>query len=118
MELHALNQMLQIRAENEQFIPWPGMGLDNISTVVDLKSLAFGPTTDTWQRIGTDMVNIWEGNERQFYKRRSGPFNWSQQGGRQIWAHIGKMFGLTGSNISPADQITNWDKAQNMAGKR
>ncbi len=118
MELHAMNQMLQIRSENEQFIPWPGMGLDNLSTVVDLKSLAFGPTTDTWQRIGTDLVNIWEGNERQFYKRRSGPFNWSQQGGRQIWAHIGKMFGVTGSNISPGDMITNWDKAQNMSAKR
>jgi len=31
---------------------------------------------------------------------------------------IGKMFGVTGSNISPGDMITNWDKAQNMSAKR
>jgi hypothetical protein len=118
MSLHALNLMMQVRAENEQFIPWPGYGLDNVSTVIDLKSLALGPTTDTYQQIGGDIADIWEGSGRQFYKRNSGPYEWQQQGGRKIWAHIGKMWGLSGTNIDPANTIINFQKAKNLASKK
>ncbi len=111
--LHAMNLMMQVRSENEQFFPWPGYGLDNLSTVIDLKSLAFGPTTDTYGQLATDMADIWHDRDSQFYKRRSGPYSWQDKGGRKLWAHIGKMFGLTGNSIDPANAITNFQKAQN-----
>ena len=118
MSLHAMNLMMQVRAENEQFMPFPGMGLSNVTTVVDLKSLAFGPTTDTYQQLGTDMYDIIDGNDRQFYKRRVGAYEWQDQGGRKVWAHIAKMFGLNASNIDPAQSITNFQKAKNLASKK
>ena len=118
LSLHAMNLMMQVRAENEQFMPFPGMGLSNVTTVVDLKSLAFGPTTDTYQQLGTDMYDIINGSDRQFYKRRVGAYEWQDQGGRKIWAHIAKSFGLNASNIDPAQTITNFQKAKNLANKK
>lgn len=118
INLHIMNLMMQVRAENEQFIPWPGYGADNLSTVVDLKSLAFGPTTDSYQTIAQDLIDIWEDSPRQFYKRRAGAYEWQQQGGRKIFAHLAKMYGITGSNIAPADLITNFQKAQNLSTKK
>lgn len=111
--LHAMNLMMQVRSENEQFFPWPGYGLDNLSTVIDLKSLAFGPTTDTYGQIATDMSDIWHDRDSQFYKRHSGPYEWQDKGGRKLWAHIAKMFGMTGNTIDPANAVSNFQKAQN-----
>ena len=118
LSLHMLNQVMQIRAENEQFIPFPSYGLDNVKTVIDLKSLAFGPTVDKWQDLGTDMVDIFSDSDRQFYKRRVGPYEWQDRGGRKAFAHIAKMFGVNASNIDPAQMITNLDKAKNLASKK
>ncbi|TXI90753.1 MAG: hypothetical protein E6Q36_00825 [Chryseobacterium sp.] len=113
LSLHALSLMMQVRSENEQFLPFPGYGIDNISTVVDLKSLAFGPTTDTYGQIGEDIANWWEGGDAQFYKRKVGPYSWQDQGGRKLWAHLAKSIGITGTTIDPATAITNFQKAQN-----
>jgi hypothetical protein len=112
MELHTMSLMMQIRSENEQFIPYPGYGLDNMTSLIDLKSLAFGPTTDTYNQIFTDLGNTMHGDKRQFYARRMGPYEWQDQGGRKLWAHIAKSIGLTGSSVDPAIGITNFQKAQ------
>jgi hypothetical protein len=113
LSLHTMSLMMQVRSENEQFLPLPGYGVDNLSTVIDLKSLAFGPTTDTYGQIGADIADWWEGGDSQFYKRRSGPYSWQDAGGRKLWAHLAKSIGLTGSSIDPAMAITNFQKAQN-----
>lgn len=113
LSLHAMNLMMLIRSENEQFLPLPGYGADNIATMIDLKSLAFGPTTDTYGQIATDISEIWKGSDKQFYKRRVGPYEWQDEGGSKIWAHIAKSFGLSGSSVDVAQGITNFSKAQN-----
>jgi hypothetical protein len=118
LSLHMLNQVMQIRAENEQFIPFPSYGLDNVKSVIDLKSLAFGPTIDTWQQLGTDMVDIFSGSDRQFYKRRTGPYEWQDRGGRKVFAHLAKMVGINASNIDPAQMITNTQKAKDLSTKK
>jgi hypothetical protein len=118
LSLHMLNQVMQIRAENEQFIPFPSYGLDNVKSVIDLKSLAFGPTVDTWQQLGTDMVDIFSGSDRQFYKRRTGPYEWQDKGGRKVFAHLAKMVGINASNIAPAQMITNTQKAKDLSTKK
>ena len=118
LSLHMLNQVMQIRAENEQFIPFPSYGLDNVKSVIDLKSLAFGPTVDSWQQLGTDMVDIFSGSDRQFYKRRTGPYVWQDRGGRKAFAHLAKMVGINASNIDPAQMITNMQKAKDLSTKK
>lgn len=118
LSLHMLNLVMQVRAENEQFIPFPSYGLDNVKSVIDLKSLAFGPTVDTWQQLGTDMVDIFEGSDRQFYKRRAGPYVWQDRGGRKAIAHVAKMAGINASNIDPAQMITNLNKAKDLSTRK
>ena len=113
LSLHAMYLMMQIKDENEQFIPLPGYGTDNLLSLMDVKSIAFGPTKDTYSMIATDFYNTLQDNGKQFYKRRVGPYEWQEKGGSKLWAHIGKMFGLTGASIDPAQGITNFSKAQN-----
>lgn len=116
MSLHSMNLMMQIRAENEQFIPWPpSRAVDNVSTMIDLKSLAFGPTTDAYADIAEDLGNMWEGNDKQFYKRQVGPYEWQDKGGSKLWNHVFKSFGITGTSIDPATAITNFQKNQARA---
>lgn len=112
LSLHAMNLMMQIRAENEQFLPGPGV--ESVTSMLDLKSLVMGPTIQTYEQIGKDLVDIWEGEGSQYYKRRVGPYEWQDQGGLKLWAHIAKALSLNASNIDPAQQITNFQKAQAM----
>jgi hypothetical protein len=114
VSLHMMNLMMQVQSENEQFIPFPGYGLDNIKSMMDLKSLAFGPTVDTYGRIMQDFVEIAKGSDKQFYTRRVGAFEWQNEGGRKLFAHFAKMFGVTGSNIDPGQMIINFQKAKQL----
>jgi len=111
LELHMLNLLLQVKAENDQFIPWFGWGLDDATSLIDLKSIAFGPTTDTYQDI---LQNTWytvTGDKRAEYARRVGSYEWQQEGRNKVWNLIGKSFGFTGSNTEPAQMLTNFKKA-------
>jgi hypothetical protein len=110
--LHAMNLMMQVRAENEQFLPGPG--IKSASQLLDLKSLVTGPTIKTYEAMGGDLIDMWQDDGGQYYKRRVGPYDWQDQGGLKLWAHAGKLFGLSGSNIDPAQQITNFKKAEAM----
>jgi hypothetical protein len=118
MGLHLQNLMMQVKAENEQFIPWPGYGLGNVRTVLDLKSIAFGPTIDTYGKILQNVAYWADDSDKQFYKRRVGPYEWQDQGGRKLWASIAKMLSLTGSNIDPGQTIISSDKAKRMSTYR
>ena len=118
INLHILNQLLQVKSENDQFIPLIGWGLDDISSVVDLKSIAFGPTTDTYQNILTDIYFSMTGDKRAEYARRVGNYDWQQQGSDKVWNHIGKSFGLNGSNTDPAQMLTNFSKANTISTKK
>ncbi len=115
MENHALMLMMNVRAENEQFLPFPGLGLDDYTSLTDMKSIAFGPTTDTYVQVLDDMVKMAQGDERAYYKRRVGPYEWQQQESAKVWAHIAKTTGVTGSSIDPATAIKNFQSVQSKA---
>lgn len=118
VQVHSMLLLMQIRSENEQFIPLPGYGFDDLASMTDLKSIAFGPTTDTYKQIINDMVDIWEGNDKALYERRVGPYEWQQQGGLKLWAHIAKMFGITGSTVDPVTALKNYYSAQALSKNR
>ena len=115
LQVHSMLLLLQVRAENEQFIPLPGYGFDDLTSMTDLKSIAFGPTTDTYKQIINDMVDIFEGNDKAYYVRRVGPYEWQQQGGLKLWAHVAKMFGITGSQVDPVTALKNYYSAQALS---
>lgn len=111
LENHALFLMMNIQAENEQFLPFPGYGLDEYTALMDLKSIAFGPTTDTYGTLISDGAKIIRGDDRAYYQRRVGPYNWQQEGGNKFWAHLGVTLGITGSSIDPTKAIKGFQSA-------
>ena len=120
LELHALNLMIQIRAENEQFLPIPEKllgfgGIDNYLELLDIKSIVAGPTTDTYQQMVDDAIAMWRGEDGAYYSRDVGPYSFQKKGGRKIDAKIAKMLGFTGSSMDPANAIQKFYQAMAMA---
>ena len=115
LENHMTFLLMNIRAENEQFLPLPGAGLDDYSAMLDLKSIAFGPTVQTYKQIIEDMVDIVQGDESAYYRRRVGAYSWQDKGEPKIWAHLGRTIGVTGSSMDPAVAIKNFQSIQARA---
>jgi hypothetical protein len=61
------------------------------------------------------MVDLWEGSDKSKYVRRVGPYEWQQQGGLKLWAHVAKMFGITGSTVDPVTAVKNYYSAQALS---
>jgi hypothetical protein len=110
-EVQALHLLMQVRAENEQFNMFTG-GLQQWNSMTDLKSVAFGPTTDSYIQLLDDAQNIMTGDPKAFYSRRVGPYTWQEKGGSKFLTHFGKTFGLTGSTLDPALAIQNFQSYQ------
>jgi len=115
LENHMLFLLMNVRAENEQFIPLPKYGLDDYTSILDLKSIAFGPTVKTYQTILDDAINIIQDRESAYYKREVGPYDWQDEDSAKIWAHIASTVGLRGSAIDPAKGIKDFQSIQARA---
>jgi len=116
LSLHALNLVFQVRSETEQFVPVLPSSLKNqFNSLIDLKSLALGPTAEKYVGLLNDFSGTIMGDDRQYYKRRAGAFEWQQPGENKLWNHLGKMIGITGSNVAPADYITSTKQAQQQS---
>ena len=113
--LHILNQLIQVRAENEQFIPLPGYGLDNFAEMTDLKSIALGPTFDAYVRMLDDLINLASGDDGAYYTRDTGPYFFQQKEGSKFMAGVARLLGFTGSTLDPAMTIQKFYTAQAMA---
>jgi len=118
LEVHSMLMLMQIKAENEQFVPFPGFGMNQLTSMIDIKSIAFGPTVDLYKSIGSDLVNYSAGKDQAYYERRLGPYEWQQEGSFKLWSHIAKMYGFNASNISPVDALKNFQSAQQLSYNR
>ena len=113
-QVHALHLLMQVRSENEQFNLFTG-GLKQYNSLLDLKSVAFGPTTDAYITILDDLKYTITGDERASYSRDVGPYSWQEKGGSKWVNHAAKMFGITGTSIDPALAIQNFQAYQAKA---
>ena len=111
MQVHALHLLMQVRAENEQFNLFTG-GINNYKELLDLKSVAFGPTTDSYVTIWSDLKNELTGSPKADYTRRIGPYAWQQKGGSKWLAHTMTAFGLTGSSLDAAKAVEGFQGFQ------
>jgi hypothetical protein len=105
LENQALLLMMQVRAENEQFVPWPNFGLDDYVGLMNLKSVAIDPTIKVFEDSLTALYNAAMGNDAAYYKRTIGPYDFQQEESWKIWNYILKSFGLTGSQVEPVKGI-------------
>lgn len=109
---HALNLMMQVRAENEQFLPLPGFGVDDFGSFLDIKSIAAGPTLKKYGQILNDLYYLADDDQRAYYQRDVGPYKWQQEESAKIWNHLLGTIGLTGSTTYPAVTIKNFQSIQ------
>jgi hypothetical protein len=105
---HLLKMTLDVRAENEAFVPWPHMGLDNyMNTVTDASSVSFGPTLKSYKKMLEFAYYEATGNSKARYKKQAGPYEWQQEGGSKLVTEMAKAFGITGSSVDPVTNIKN-----------
>ena len=87
-------------------------GLKQYNSLLDLKSVAFGPTTDSYFKIYDDTKKMITGDPKASYSRDVGPYSWQQKGSFKLANRIAKTFGLTGSSLDPALGIQNFQSFQ------
>lgn len=106
---HALNLALQVEAENDSWIPLPGMGLQDYASMLKLESIALSSGIDRYVYFFSELENILSyyvtGDTSGLYKREAGPYTWQQEGDFKFWNHLAKMLSLTGRAIEPVEDI-------------
>jgi hypothetical protein len=109
---HTLNMVMQVRNENETFIPWPGFGLDDYLQLKDVTSIAFGATLNTYGEIVVDVLNTIKQDPSAYYKQDIGIYPWQKKGSNKTWQDIAKMFGITSGSMDPVGTIRRFEGAK------
>lgn len=106
---HLLNLSLQIRVENESWIPWPGMGLKDYTNILNFNSISLKATLDYYANFITGIYQYADymitGDTKALYKREVGPYEWQQEDGVKFINHAAKAFGVTGKTVDPIIDI-------------
>ena len=108
---HALTLLLKTQAENQSFIPLPGLGLNNYIDLVGTTSIAFGPTITAGAQLITDLSkHAMPGeDETLYYKRDTGPYWYQKEGSAKIWNHLFTTAGFSGSQIEPIKGLQSFE---------
>jgi len=119
---HALLLLMNIRAENEQFIPLPGYGLSDLTKMRENMWIVLNPTLDAITKMLQNETII-SAEESDYYKDDAGPYTW-QSGGDDFegsWKGynvIGKMFGWSGQSTDPGTGMERFWEYRQQARKR
>ena len=98
---------LNVTAENAQWL-----SPTYYTELLEWKTIAAGPTIENVAKIFKDLSNTITGNDRAYYKRDMGPYDWQQKGSNKVWAHTASIFGLTGSFLDPVKGVKNYELIQ------
>jgi len=113
MSNHFLYMGIKLRSENQQFVPLPGLGMQDLIAMADPTSIAKGPTIELAGQVLTDLYNLTLGVERKaYYQRDIGPYSWQKEGALKTWNRLGKALGLSGTSVDPVMQIKNFTSMQ------
>jgi len=115
---HMLSLMMRIQNENNQFVPIPGLGLDNYTKLLDVKSYAFGPTLEAWEAWVEDASRMAMGNGAAYYKKASGPYIWQQKDMPKLYKHVLNTIGLTGTTADVNMKIKTMEQNTRYTGSR
>ena len=101
-------------AENQSFIPRPGLGLNNYIDFTSSTSIAFGPTITSGAKLLNDITQhaLPGDNEDLYYKKDMGPYPWQKEGEAKIWNHFFSMAGFSGTHVSPVKGMESWDSSR------
>lgn len=114
---HAIYQAMLVNAENRQFVPMVDIsykgtefnfGFSDYANLLDVSSVVIGPTFQAYGKIVNDAVQTVGGDDRAYYKRDMGPFEWQQKGSSKVLNHIGKLFGIKGTTVDPTQGVATF----------
>jgi hypothetical protein len=108
--------MMGIRQEQMQWVPIPGYGLESYMEWLELQPLALRNTVMTFVKSAGKIVGALSGDEKAQYVRAVGPYAWQQEGAPKFINYIGKIFGLTGSQVDPVKAAKDFVAIQNLKG--
>jgi len=104
---HSILLGMNVLQENSQwFSP------TTYKNLADFKSVAFGPTLNTYATLLGDIGNGMLGNESAYYKKDVGPYSWEQEGSWKFFNHAAHMVGVTGGTTDPTLAVKNFVAVQ------
>lgn len=109
---HLLLLTMNIEAENEHFIPWPGFGLKDMTTVMSESSVASGPSILSIMTMFYDLVYTVAGEDSVYYQKDTGALNIQQEGENKFWRHLYKAIGIKGKWIDPVTATKNFKSSR------
>jgi hypothetical protein len=109
---HALNLLIQTKAEQQQFLPLPGLGLKEYMGMLDLTSIAFGPTLENYGKIAEQVGFLLFSDNRAYYKKEVGPYEWQQEDGVKLIKYMASGVGFTGTFWAPEVALQNYMSIQ------
>jgi hypothetical protein len=116
-ENHLLNLAIQVEAENDSWLPLPGMGLDDYANMIKMESIATSATIDRWVSLIGQTTNYMDylitGDTDALYKREVGPYQWQQEGSAKALNHLMKTLTFTGSSVEPIQGIKGLESREN-----
>lgn len=101
----ALQLILGFQNEHNTFIPLPGMGLKTYTTMTEFKFATVQPSLDLIYKTINYLALATMGDERAFYDKRVGPYDWQQKEAFKVLNLLFKYIGLTGTTIDPVLDI-------------
>jgi hypothetical protein len=107
---HMLNLALQVRAENDSFIPYPRWGLQDYGNLLNMESVSLQATLDMYIKLFTGITDYADykltGDQTALYKREVGPYYWQQEGGLKFANYLAKTLSLSGTTVEPVVAIS------------
>ena len=113
---HALTLLIKTQAENESFIPLPGLGLNSYLDLAGTTSIAFGPTVTAAAKLLTDItMHAMPGDdETLYYQRDTGPYWYQKEGEAKIFNHFFTTAGFSGSQVQPIKGLESYEAYSRM----
>ena len=72
-----------------------------------------GPIVDLYKRMGTDGLYLITNDNRAYYKRDVGPYEWQKEGSAKVFADMAYLFGLSGSQVDPIKSVKGYEYQNN-----
>ncbi len=109
---HMLLQLLKLKSQTEMWVPLPGMGLKDFTSLPSAVPIAVGPTVDSYAKIIDNLIRLSAGDTHAYYQRTVGPYDWQQEGNPKLFNYLGQITGLRGATITPELAIQKQEQAK------
>lgn len=100
---HLIYQLMAVKGESEQFVPLPGMGLDDIMRTINNPTIALGHM-NKWYKLMQDFAD-----PAGTLDQKSGFFD---KGDNKVLVQLAKISGFNGGLVDPIVNIKNLTSVQ------